>query len=238
MLALAFVLGLDAPKAHAALTGDMVSKAVSVFFKEAPVMVEVARCESELRQYDESGTVLRGGWGGKMIGLFQLHETYHRTEARARGYNIDTLIGNMGYARDLYREEGTTPWDSSASCWRRASVTVVSPTTPDRTTKSLAGTVEGEGTTRAIAPLTKTLTYGMKDAEVRLLQSALNTAGYQVTIPGEETEYFGVSTYTALMRFQCDHALACKTRPDTMRTIGRVDASTRAVINRQIGTMS
>lgn len=80
-------------------------------------MVAVARCESDLRQWAPGGAVLRGGLGGQMIGLFQLHERYHRDAAYALGLDIDTLLGNVLYARHLYSSEGLTPWRSSQHCW-------------------------------------------------------------------------------------------------------------------------
>jgi hypothetical protein len=215
------------PRAHAMISPETVSRAVSVFFKDAPVMVEVARCESGLRQYDEMGKALRGGYGNMMIGLFQLHEQFHRAEAKARGQNIDTLVGNMAYARDLYRTEGTTPWNSSAHCWQSAQHT------SDPVTSVLAlKTVSGSSTELigAVHALTKNLSYGMRDAEVRTLQSALRKAGYPVVSEGEETEYFGIGTYKALRSFQCAQGIACIT-DRTNTSFGRVDARTRAVIN-------
>lgn len=102
---------------EARYSSETIERVVRVFFPESPVMVDIARCESGLRQYTAPGTTLRGGWQGKMIGLFQLHETYHRSLALSKGYNIDTLLGNVLYARELYRTEGTTPWRSSRHCW-------------------------------------------------------------------------------------------------------------------------
>lgn len=96
---------------------ETIERVVRVFFPESPVMIDIARCESGLRQYSAPGMTLRGGWQGKMIGLFQLHETYHRSVALSKGYNIDTLLGNVLYARELHRAEGTVPWRSSQHCW-------------------------------------------------------------------------------------------------------------------------
>lgn len=233
MLGCALLFTFQASEAHAALSSDVIAKAAGVFFKDTPVMVAIARCESEMRQYDDTGKVLRGGSEGHMIGLFQLHEVYHRDEALTRGYDIDTLIGNMAYARDLYREEGTTPWDPSSDCWGDTVVVVSSSTATTNGPLALAATRSVSPVHSSSTLITKTLAYSMTDPEVRTLQKALNGAGYRVTTLGEETNYFGVATYKALIRFQCDHDLACATRPGTLQNVGRVDATTRAVINRQ-----
>jgi hypothetical protein len=90
-----------------------VEKRVREYFADVPAMIQIARCESNFRQFADSGMVFRGGLGGGMIGVFQLYETVHATAARALGFNLATLEGNIGYARHLYTESGTTPW---ASC--------------------------------------------------------------------------------------------------------------------------
>lgn len=93
-------------------------------FVDAPVMVEVARCESGLRQHNADGSVLRGGWGRNMIGVFQIFEDVHRAPATALGYDIDSLEGNVNYARHLYDTQGTTPWNSAKHCWASAAPTL------------------------------------------------------------------------------------------------------------------
>lgn len=106
-----FSLALTPTETQAStLSSATIKNMVQKYFKDAPEMVSVAECESGFRQYDESGAVLRGGYEGSMVGLFQVHETVHRDAAHAMGYDIDSLIGNLLYARYLYREEGVNPW--------------------------------------------------------------------------------------------------------------------------------
>lgn len=224
--------------ASASLSPDVVARAVQVFFPQSPEMVAIAKCESGLRQYDALGAVLRGGWANKMIGLFQLHETYHRTAARALGYDIDTLLGNILYAKSLYASEGTTPWASSAHCWENATSDIrnkIEDTAIQTDRKNIiedtqietAGAVPN---TQAAAKLTKTLTYGMTDPEVRVLQQLLNKAGYRVTAEGAETDYFGTATYKALLKFQCDKNIACLTKPELRAGAGTTGPKTRAAL--------
>lgn len=89
-----------------------VEKKVREYFADIPVMIEIARCESKFRQFTDSGSVLRGGGSGGMIGIFQFYEAVHKKAARDLGFDIDTVKGNLGYARHLYIQSGSTPWVS------------------------------------------------------------------------------------------------------------------------------
>jgi len=85
-------------------------------FKDIPVMIEIARCESEFIQFHKNGRALHGGTG-TMIGLFQISEILHRKTAEKFDWEIDTPEGNMAYARYLYEKNGTAPWLASKHCW-------------------------------------------------------------------------------------------------------------------------
>ena len=90
-----------------------VEKRVREYFADVPAMIEIARCESKFRQYTDSGNVFRGGASSDMIGVFQFYETIHAGNAKTRGYKLETLDGNLAYARSVYQSQGTTPWNSS-----------------------------------------------------------------------------------------------------------------------------
>jgi hypothetical protein len=75
-------------------------------------MIEIARCESNFRQFTDSGSVLRGGAGGGMVGVFQFLGNIHMAPALTLGFDINTLEGNLGYAKNLYQSQGSTPWRS------------------------------------------------------------------------------------------------------------------------------
>jgi hypothetical protein len=87
---------------------------VRAFFKETPVMIEIARCESKFRQFTDAGNPLRSAG---MIGVFQFYESIHAPGAKALGFDLATLEGNLGYAKHVYETEGTTPWNGSRYCW-------------------------------------------------------------------------------------------------------------------------
>ncbi len=85
---------------------------VRTVFADTPVMIEIARCESKFRQFTDAGNVFYGGADGGMIGVFQFFESIHKTPALALGFDLATVEGNLGYAKHLYSEQGTTPWRS------------------------------------------------------------------------------------------------------------------------------
>jgi hypothetical protein len=123
-IALCVMIGLLPQSADA----KTVEESVRDYFKETPVMIEIARCESKFRQFTADGLPLYGGMGGGMIGVFQFYDRIHRAGATALGFNLATLEGNLAYAKHVYATSGTTPWNSSKKCWQNASpnVSVVS----------------------------------------------------------------------------------------------------------------
>lgn len=132
LAAFAVVLSLTVP--HLSFAGTKVTtptiptqieteKRIREYFKDIPVMIEIARCESNFRQYTDAGNPLRGGASGGMVGVFQFFESIHATGALALGYDITTLEGNLGYAKHVYEAQGTTPWDPAKYCWGAASLT-------------------------------------------------------------------------------------------------------------------
>lgn len=82
-------------------------------FKDAPVMVDIASCESYYRQFDKNGNALRGIVNNKDVGVFMINEIYHLERAKKLGIDINTFEGNVKFARLLYQEQGTKPWNWS-----------------------------------------------------------------------------------------------------------------------------
>ncbi len=95
-----------------------VEEKVREFFKDTPILVSIARCESNFRQNDSLGTPLRGRVNPADVGVMQVNERYHSATATKLGYNLYELEGNLAYARYLYNAEGTRPWNASRHCWR------------------------------------------------------------------------------------------------------------------------
>ncbi len=99
-----------------------VESTVKVYFKDIPIMAEIAKCESHFRQFEKDGSIFRGKITAKDVGVMQVNEYYHLKRAQKLGYNIHTIEGNMAYSRLLYTEEGVDPWISSSACWMKSEV--------------------------------------------------------------------------------------------------------------------
>lgn len=166
----------------------VVEQKVRHLFKDTPVMIEIARCESKFRQYTDSGNVFRGGYQNAMVGVFQFNGPVHKNGAKALGFDIDTLDGNLDYAKHVYTLSGTDPWVSSFTCWSTG-------------VKASSGGFSN-------------LVFGQTHANVRDLQKRLNAAGFVIAdsgpgSPDNETTMFGNLTRVALRQFQCATKLAC-----------------------------
>ena len=169
------------------------------YFKDVPVMAEIARCESKFRQYTDSGNVLMGGYGGGMVGIFQIYKDIHNNTAQSLGINIDTLDGNLAYARRLYAESGTAPWISSMPCWN---------------TNPVKEQVAATSVPISNGAITINLIFGMENPQVLVLQQILNRTGFVIAqngpgSVGNETSKFGALTRIAVRAFQCKQNIVC-----------------------------
>lgn len=91
---------------------------VKEYFKDDPILAEIAKCESTYRQFKKDGRVIRGLVNPADIGVMQINEKYHSEVSEKLGFDIYTLDGNMAYAKWLYDKEGVRPWKSSSKCWK------------------------------------------------------------------------------------------------------------------------
>jgi hypothetical protein len=96
---------------------DHIKAYVANYYSQTPILADIASCESHDQQFNTDGTVMRGAVVYQDVGIMQINETYHGAEAKALGYDIYTLDGNLAFANWLYNKEGTAPWDSSSPCW-------------------------------------------------------------------------------------------------------------------------
>jgi len=113
-----------------------VEPVVRAYFASRPVMIDIADCESQFKQFNDDGSVLHGGDNDTMTGIFQIAHL-HREEALEHHFDIDTIAGNIAYATYLYDQEGTTPWLDSSDCWDKSSaVASAASSTPVATTMS------------------------------------------------------------------------------------------------------
>jgi len=94
-----------------------VEERVKEYFKDTPILAEIARCESTFRQFDKDGKILRGDWNSRDVGVMQINERFHLDKALRLGYDIYSLEGNIEYAKYLYETQGLKPWTHSEKCW-------------------------------------------------------------------------------------------------------------------------
>ena len=99
-----------------------VEQYVREYFADAPIMAEVARCESRFKQFDTDGSIHRGVVNNLDLGVMQVNEYYHGKMADKLGLDLYTIQGNVAYAKYLYEKEGTRPWASSSPCWSKSKV--------------------------------------------------------------------------------------------------------------------
>lgn len=81
------------------------------------ILKEIGRCESHNQQFDKDGSVTRGKVNHDDVGKYQINEYWNGKQAKALGYDIYTELGNTQMALWMYDHQGTTPWNSSKSCW-------------------------------------------------------------------------------------------------------------------------
>ncbi|MEI6420141.1 MAG: hypothetical protein WCO30_00775 [bacterium] len=92
---------------------------VRAYYADTPILAEIARCESTFRHYLPNGEILRGKVNKGDVGVMQINEYYHKDQAEKLGYDLETIEGNLAYAKNLYDRQGSAPWVSSSPCWKK-----------------------------------------------------------------------------------------------------------------------
>jgi hypothetical protein len=92
---------------------------VREYFADIPVMIQVARCESQFRHTLPDGSILKGKVDSADTGVMQINKRYHSAEAEKMGLDLNDIYDNMAFARHLYEKQGTKPWKASSACWSR-----------------------------------------------------------------------------------------------------------------------
>lgn len=67
-------------------------------------------CETRLRHNDSEGAVIRGYINPQDVGIFQINEHYHLSEATRIGLNLESKQENIAYALRLYSQRGVKDW--------------------------------------------------------------------------------------------------------------------------------
>lgn len=92
---------------------------VRSYFKDIPVMIQIARCESTFQHKLADGSTIKGRVDPADTGVMQINKRYHQKAAATMGLNLEDIYHNMAYARFLYERQGTQPWNASAPCWAK-----------------------------------------------------------------------------------------------------------------------
>lgn len=108
-------MALRAPQGGQMVIEDEVRK----YFKDTPILAEIAKCESRFRHLGENGEIIKGEVNEDDIGVMQINTFYHSDEAEKRGFDLTTFHGNMAFAKLLYEKYGTSPWKPSSACWQK-----------------------------------------------------------------------------------------------------------------------
>jgi len=116
-------VAIAAPARSESVSGD--SRSIEAYLREEyadePILIDIARCESNFRQFDSDGEVMRGKANPADVGVMQINEKYQGDTAKILGLDIYTIEGNVAYAKHLYEEQGTKPWSASSKCWSAGS---------------------------------------------------------------------------------------------------------------------
>jgi hypothetical protein len=96
-----------------------VERFINDYFADIPILTEIAKCESQFRQFNSSGNVLRGRKNSYDRGVMQINILYHAKTAEKLGLDVHDLDDNVAYARYLYEKQGAKPWMSSSACWAK-----------------------------------------------------------------------------------------------------------------------
>jgi hypothetical protein len=114
-------MSAEAEAATISATSVNIEIYVREYFKDTPILAEIARCESTFRQLGKNGEPIKGIVNKGDIGVMQINKYYHEEDALELGHDIYTLEGNLEFAKILYKKYGTDPWSSSSKCWKKSS---------------------------------------------------------------------------------------------------------------------
>lgn len=85
--------------------------------KDYPLLKEICRCESGLRQTDEEGKLIISETSDH--GVCQINLPAHQDKLKEMNLDPDKLEDNIVFAKYLYDKNGTRDWEYSRSCWSK-----------------------------------------------------------------------------------------------------------------------
>lgn len=94
-----------------------VEEFINDYFADIPILTKIAKCESQFRQLNSKGKILKGEKNQYDRGVMQINILYHAETAEGLGLDLNIIDDNVAYARYLYEKQGAKPWMSSSKCW-------------------------------------------------------------------------------------------------------------------------
>jgi hypothetical protein len=94
------------------------ARQIRALFPDAPIMVRVAMCESELI-HKKDGELLRNSHGSSARGAFQVLMRYHGPQMKKLGLDPYRTDEYLAYVRVLYDQQKLAPWAESRYCWNK-----------------------------------------------------------------------------------------------------------------------
>jgi murein L,D-transpeptidase YcbB/YkuD len=152
---------------------------------------------------------------------------------------VPAIVAGNGPVYAQYGQVNVQP--GSASLSKNTIVNITTPTTI--TSKNVANTSVSVATSTSTQSkafqFTKDLRYGMTSSNVKKLQQFLNSHGFVVSKKGigsfgKETNYFGLATQLALMKFQNFYKKDILVPQGLKKPNGIMGHATRKVINSMI----
>lgn len=223
-MSLCLIIGTGVVRAQTTPPNAEVEAKVREYFADIPVMIDVAKCETNFRQFKADDSTLHDATG-TYVGVYQIDEKLHFMNAWGLNMNLYTLEGNMAYARHLYNSKGSAPW---RGCVPKSSSVIASERDVAQARQSSSN-----------GKVTKNLRMGMTSSEVVTLQQILNKTGFTISTfgpgsPGQETTQFGSMTREALRKYQCARKVVCEGSEATTG-YGRVGPATRSALAKESG---
>lgn len=100
------------PDLERSVASTTVEEKILKAFPDAPIMVEVARCESQLDPLADRGNL------NVDVGLFQINQV-HLSKLKELGLDRRNIDDNITYARMLYDYNKLGAWYMSKHCWSK-----------------------------------------------------------------------------------------------------------------------
>ena len=99
---------------------EMITRIAVAYGQNPKTAIAIAKCEGIAYKTTGNHKNYRKGklWSTD-IGIFQINNVYHQSDAKKMGLDIMTDRGNIVYAMWLMKNEGTKPWSASARCQKK-----------------------------------------------------------------------------------------------------------------------